>query len=61
MIKHTGIVRHVDELGRIVLPRETREELGIEILSGLEVLVDTQKRQIILQPENCESSANDRQ
>ncbi|MED4546506.1 AbrB/MazE/SpoVT family DNA-binding domain-containing protein, partial [Lysinibacillus sphaericus] len=29
-MKSTGIVRKVDELGRIVLPKELRRTLGIE-------------------------------
>ncbi|WP_373261917.1 AbrB/MazE/SpoVT family DNA-binding domain-containing protein [Hungatella hathewayi] len=28
-MKTTGIVRRVDDLGRIVIPKETRRELGI--------------------------------
>ena len=30
MIKSTGIIRKVDELGRVVLPLETRKTFGIE-------------------------------
>lgn len=33
-----GIVRHVDELGRIVIPKEYRDELGIEPNSEIEIL-----------------------
>ncbi|WP_438350909.1 AbrB/MazE/SpoVT family DNA-binding domain-containing protein [Paenibacillus sp. FA6] len=40
MLKATGIVRKVDELGRIVLPIELRRTLGIEIKDGLEIYVD---------------------
>ena len=36
----TGIVRKVDELGRIVLPIELRRTLGIEIRDPLEIYVD---------------------
>lgn len=39
-----GIVRRVDELGRIVLPREMRKSLNIRIGSKLEIgIVDTNK------------------
>lgn len=39
-MKATGIVRKVDELGRIVLPIELRRNLGIEIRDPLEIYVD---------------------
>lgn len=39
-MKATGIVRKVDELGRIVLPIELRRTLGIEIRDPLEVYVE---------------------
>lgn len=39
-MKATGIVRKVDELGRIVLPIELRRNLGIEIKDPLEIYVD---------------------
>ncbi|MBD9009931.1 MAG: AbrB/MazE/SpoVT family DNA-binding domain-containing protein [Clostridiales bacterium] len=39
-IKCTGIVRKVDELGRIVLPKELRDTLKIEHKDPLEIYVD---------------------
>ncbi len=39
-MKSTGIVRRVDELGRIVLPIELRRTLGIEEKDGVEIFVD---------------------
>lgn len=39
-MKSTGIVRRVDELGRIVLPIELRRTLDIEIKDPLEIYVD---------------------
>ena len=39
-MKSTGIVRKVDELGRIVLPIEMRRTLGIEEKDALEIYVD---------------------
>ena len=39
-MKATGIVRRVDELGRIVLPIELRRTLEIEERDALEVYVD---------------------
>lgn len=45
-MKSTGIVRKVDELGRIVLPIELRRTLGINEKDSLEVFVDA--NQIVL-------------
>lgn len=39
-MKSTGIVRKVDELGRIVLPIELRRTLGIELRDPLEIYVE---------------------
>ena len=39
-MKATGIVRKVDELGRIVLPIELRRTLDIEIKDPVEIFVD---------------------
>jgi len=39
-MKSTGIVRKVDELGRVVLPIELRRTLDIEIRNPLEIYVD---------------------
>lgn len=39
-MKSTGIVRKVDELGRIVLPIELRRTLGIDVKDALEIFVD---------------------
>ncbi len=45
-MKSTGIVRKVDELGRIVLPIELRRTLSIGEKDSLEIFVDNS--QIIL-------------
>jgi transcriptional pleiotropic regulator of transition state genes len=39
-MKSTGIVRKVDNLGRIVLPKELRETLQIDIQDPLAVYVE---------------------
>ena len=46
-MKSTGIVRKVDELGRIVLPIELRRTLSINEKDALEIFVDNDK--IVLQ------------
>lgn len=39
-MKSTGVVRRVDELGRIVIPIELRNKLGIAEKDPLEIYVD---------------------
>ena len=39
-MKSTGIVRKVDELGRVVLPSVLRRTLDIEVKDSLEIYVD---------------------
>ncbi|MDR2932876.1 MAG: AbrB/MazE/SpoVT family DNA-binding domain-containing protein [Oscillospiraceae bacterium] len=39
-MKSTGIVRKVDDLGRIVLPKELRKVLDIDERDPLEIYVD---------------------
>jgi len=45
-MKSTGIVRKLDNLGRIVIPIELRKTMGIEIKDSLEIF--TEGNQIIL-------------
>ena len=46
-MKSTGIVRKVDELGRIVLPMELRKMLDLNVKDPVEIFVDDER--IILQ------------
>ena len=39
-MKSTGIVRKVDELGRVVIHIELRRTLGIDLKDALEIYVD---------------------
>jgi AbrB family transcriptional regulator, transcriptional pleiotropic regulator of transition state genes len=43
MMKSTGIVRKVDELGRVVIPIELRRTLQIDEKDALEIYVDGEK------------------
>ncbi len=61
MIKSTGIIRKVDELGRIVLPMELRNKLEIAEKDPIEIFVDGSS--IILRKHNpncifCGNSKN---
>lgn len=49
-MKSTGIVRKIDELGRVVLPIELRRNLGIAEKDPVEIFVDDDK--IILKKYN---------
>ena len=42
-MKSTGIVRHVDELGRIVIPKEMRKKMNIDNNDPVEIFVDGDK------------------
>ena len=46
-MKSTGVVRKVDELGRIVLPMEIRKTLDIKQKDAIEIFIDEDK--IVLQ------------
>ncbi|MBQ9783559.1 MAG: AbrB/MazE/SpoVT family DNA-binding domain-containing protein [Clostridia bacterium] len=46
-MKSTGVVRRVDELGRIVLPMEIRKTLDIKQKDAIEIFIDEDK--IVLQ------------
>lgn len=50
MMKSTGVVRKVDELGRIVIPIELRRTMDIEEKDALEIYVDNDR--IILKNTN---------
>ena len=45
-MKSTGIIRKVDELGRIVLPIELRRTLGIAVHDEMEIYIEND--QVIL-------------
>jgi len=42
-LKATGIVRKVDELGRVVIPIELRRTMGIDEKDPLEIYIDNEK------------------
>ena len=57
-MKSTGVVRKVDELGRIVLPKPLREIMDIQEKDPLEIFTDNNR--IILQKYHpaCEFCSN---
>lgn len=54
----TGIIRRVDELGRVVIPKEIRRKLGIKDGDPLEVFT-AKGGEIILKPYQEESKVVD--
>nr|WP_317358725.1 AbrB/MazE/SpoVT family DNA-binding domain-containing protein [uncultured Tyzzerella sp.] len=42
-MKHTGMTRSLDELGRIVLPKEIRESFNLNYKDALEIFVEDEK------------------
>lgn len=47
-IKSTGIARKLDSLGRIVVPKELRDTLGIANGDAVEIFVNAAKGEVIL-------------
>lgn len=52
-MKSTGIVRQIDELGRIVLPKELRDILDIKIKDALEISLDANRIIIKKYEKSC--------
>ncbi len=52
-MKSTGIIRHLDELGRIVLPMEIRNNLDISPRDKLEIFVEGEKIILKKQAPSC--------
>ena len=46
-MKSTGIIRRVDELGRILIPKEIRQTLGVSESTPMEIF--TEDKKIIIQ------------
>lgn len=53
----TGIIRRVDDLGRVVIPREMRKNLGIKEGEPLEIYIDKANKMVGFQKyENSTTS-----
>lgn len=57
-MKATGIVRRIDELGRIVIPKEIRKTLRIREGDSLEIFIDNQEN-IVLKKYSLMNKIND--
>ena len=56
-MRATGIVRRVDDLGRIVIPREIRRNMGIVEGTLLEIFIDSKNNSLVLVPYQSETTS----
>ena len=54
-MKSTGITRHIDDLGRVVIPREVRRSLKIREGDPFELYVDIENEMVCFQKVNVKS------
>lgn len=57
-MKNTGIVRRVDEMGRIVIPKEIRDTFRIKHNDNLEIYIENNEK-IVLRKHSVLKSIND--
>lgn len=56
-MKATGIVRRLDDLGRIVIPKEIRRSINVNEGDAMEIYVDDAHNGIFLCKYQCEENA----
>lgn len=49
-MRATGIIRRIDDLGRVVIPREIRRTLGIREGDPLEIFTDPNEKAVCFKP-----------
>lgn len=49
-MKATGIVRRIDDLGRVVIPKEIRRRMGLQENDALEMFIDGETGGLVLVP-----------
>ena len=59
-MKSTGMVRRIDELGRIVIPKEIRKKLEINIKDPMEIYVDGRAITLKKVEDNCVFCGNNK-
>lgn len=52
-MKDTGIVRRVDDLGRIVIPMELRRTLGINVKDPIAIFVEGERIILVKHKDSC--------
>ena len=49
-MKSTGIIRHIDEYGRIVIPLEIRRNMGLKENDAFEIIANNNGKEIVIRP-----------
>lgn len=49
-MKPTGIVRRIDDLGRVVIPKEIRRTFGLKEGDALEIITNYNNEEIVIRP-----------
>jgi stage V sporulation protein T len=57
-MKATGIVRRIDDLGRVVIPKEIRRRMGIHENDPLEIFISEDGKGIVFQKYNTDENAS---
>lgn len=61
MLKNTGIIRKLDDLGRIVIPMEIRKKFNISEGDGMEIHIDSDNTIVLKKYErNCVFCGNNK-
>ena len=60
-MKSTGIVRKIDELGRVVLPIELRRTLNLEVKDPVEIFIDGDSIVLKKYSSSCVFCGSDRE
>ena len=47
-IKETGYIKRIDDLGRIVIPKEIRKKFGVEEYQQFEIMYDEEAELIVM-------------
>ena len=58
-MKSTGIVRRIDDLGRVVIPKEIRHTMGVLEGDALEIVIDIEENMICFRKYNKHNSLED--
>ena len=55
-MRATGIVRRIDDLGRVVIPKEIRRTMGVKEGDPVEMFIDTESGGLVLVAYHSEAS-----
>jgi len=55
-MRATGIVRRIDDLGRVVIPKEIRRSMGVKEGDPVEMFIDTESGGLVLVAYHSEAS-----